>query len=230
MAECLMYEGHTGVVLGQTITLAGGSLVTIADGNLPAWIAAGFKMVLLSRPDQWQQGVMLPPWCPITNVPAKITLNSAECFAWYFGRAPRAYIAGNTLRHIWRVAIAQTGITWSEMFLAKGIMSAPGNQNLTIVGTISASLSAIGLTDTDVPVATGQSIEPGDDLWIGFAKLSTGSPDVRSSTFGDDLQRGLVVNAGNVRPSLIVGTPTSFTVAATSQEIPQFAVYPGGWQ
>jgi hypothetical protein len=230
MAECLMYEGHTGVVLGETITLAAGSLVEIADGNLPVWIAAGFKMVLLSRPDQWQQGMMLPPWCMIKNAIDKLTINSAECYAWYFGRAPRAYIAGNQLRHRWRVVNGQTGITWSEMFIAKGILTGGGDQTLTVVGTVSSSASVVGIVDTNIPIAAGQSISPGDDLWLGFAKLSSGSPDVRSGAFGDDLQRGLVVNAGNVRPSLIVGTPTLFTVAATSKETPQFAVYPGGWQ
>ena len=74
------------------------------------------------------------------------------------------------------------------------------------------------------PEVGGNTIATGDDLWWGFAKLATATPGFRGASFGDDMLRGYILDAGNVRPSPILGTPTLFSTSTTAS--PWFTVFP----
>jgi hypothetical protein len=145
------------------------------------------------------------------------TLGSTAAQVCYYGRAPRAYAVGETITANYIVTNAGSGFTWGEIAIGKGSIPSFANPSVTPVGfvNIAANLAANASYSTAIPVSAGQSIAQGDDVWLIFAKLSTGSPDLRGAAFGDVMQIGLQGTA-NMRPSTAIGTPTSFTREAAA--------------
>ncbi len=140
------------------------------------------------------------------------------CRALYMGKAPRRQ---NTtgVRVIHRVTTAITGTTWAELAIARGTLVLGGPSTLTLVGFIdtSAVWNTTGVKTTTVPVNIAQRLDGNDDVWLVWAKVSTGSPAFRAASLGDDLQTGVQLFAtANPRPSLNLGTPLSFAVEATA--------------
>jgi hypothetical protein len=226
VAQFIVNYDHTAVVLGTEVALKGGQIITDLEFNVPALIEAGFEMVEFSPTVNLALGAMSPPWCPTTSDVSSVTIGTGGCPAWYFGRARRLY-SGGELRVAARIVIGPVTTTWAEVFLAKGGLESAGNQTLTVVGVVSVAVeyAAPGLITVEIPMPPGQLIESGSDMWFGFANAALEGPTFRSSSVGDSLDRGFVVDAAGAQPSLIVGVPTLFTVSPAL--VPQFAVYGG---
>ena len=173
-------------------------------------------------PVQWSSRLLHPFGFTTGNATTNLSIGSVTCPAWYIGRAPYAL---TTVDVRLRVTVAMSGITWAQIFIAKGAPVLAGNASLTVVGyTGIASWTPAGLFTHTIAVAGGQSIAAGDDFWIGFAKLATGSPSLRASSVGDDVTSGCTVDAGNVKPQTLLGTPTTFTLAANTVTTPWLVV------
>lgn len=214
----LVERTGAGTAAIRTIGVAAGT-------DIPSTADADARYRAISYTAEWGQGGIIPPFCPLTALAgSNLSIGSTICPAWYFARAARAVTSINATM---RLTVANSGTTWIELFLAKGNLNAVGNKSLTVVGytALGTTFNTTGQVTTNIAVAGGQTVSAGDDLWLGFAKLSTGSPSFMGSSFGDQMQRGLIVDAGNVRPSVILGTPTTFTVAATGTALPNFIVY-----
>lgn len=172
--------------------------------------------------------IMSPAWATYQNTTSVISIGSTTCPAWYFGRTPKAL---TTVHVRVKPAVVISGVTWCELALATGPAPIPAtNATLTVVGYFSTGVSGAPFNSTNaatvtIPVSGGQTVNAGDHLWLTFAKLSTGSPSLRASPVGDEMSTGRYVDGGNVRPSVILGTPTSFTIGATSTLLHVFHVY-----
>jgi len=143
----------------------------------------------------------------------------------YIGRAPKSYTSFVIRLN---VTTGISGTTWAELAIGKSTAPAPATaKNITIVGytDVSSIINTTGAKSITISVSGGQSIDTGDHLWLTFAKSSTGTPGFRSNAVADLDDFGLILNAGNVRPSTIQGTPTSFAAGVTIVPI-QFLAYP----
>lgn len=197
-------------------------VLTRADGDGRYATTSG----VLSPSDADPQ-IMVPPWWPPRDTFTQIILGSTQSHAYYFGRATKAYTTFDVLH---RLTSSGSVFTWGELAIAKSTKPTPaGNRSLTVVGYTDTSgtwAAATGNKTTTVAVAGGQSIAVGDHLWIVLAKLSTGSPNFRCVPHADELDLGVVLEGGNVRPSVILGTPTTFNAGQTTRTPVVFAVYP----
>lgn len=170
--------------------------------------------------------ILIPWWYTPRDAFSTISLGSTHCHAYYFGRAVQAFTTFDVLH---RVATQITGTTWAEIAIAKSTKPTPaGNRSLTVVGYINAiaTWTGTGNKTATIPVSGGQSIAAGDHLWIVAAKLSTSSPAFRACPVADELDTGTILEGGNVRPSVILGTPTTFNAGQTTRLPMLFAVYP----
>ena len=247
MARYIVYITHEADVVGVGPTrLLGGTFIDDAAWSVAALLAAGFILLpvvdtggaptdFLSRNGLWTApssaptpAIMHPPWAAFTNITSNVSIGSTLCPAWYFGRAPKAL---TTLDVRTKIVTVMTGTTWCELAVAKGPAPIPATgASLTVVGYYSTGASGAPFNSTNpstvtIPVSGGQSIDLGDHLWLVFAKLSTGSPAFRAGGAANELNTGHYVDAGNVRPSTILGTPTAFAIGATTTNLPVFYVY-----
>jgi hypothetical protein len=154
--------------------------------------------------------VLMAPHFATANLTGVKTITTATSFAIYVGKAPRS-LSSVVLRA--RVTTAMGTITWGEVAIATGAINVGGNPTLTVVGyaDVSASYNSLGQKSTTINVSAGQAINEGDDLWVIIGNQATTACIVRAQSIADDLQVGLQGSAA-ARPSLIVGTPTAFTI------------------
>lgn len=154
--------------------------------------------------------VLQAPHFATANLTATKTITSGSSFALYFGRAPRSL---TSVQIRLRVTTAMATITWGEVGLAKGVPNLGGNPTLTVVGyaDISATHNSTGQKSTTINVSSGQSINEGDDLWVIVGNSAATALVIRAQSIADDIQAGYQASAAQ-RPSLIVGTPTVFTI------------------
>ncbi|MGD9674490.1 MAG: hypothetical protein AB7U98_13540 [Candidatus Nitrosocosmicus sp.] len=150
------------------------------------------------------------PGFSTANLTSTKTITSGSCFAVYVGKATKA-VTSAVVRA--RVTTAAATITWAEVALAKGSINVGGNPSLTVVGfaDVSATYNSTGQKSTTINVASGQSINPGDDLWVIIGNAATTAAVVRAASIADDIQVGQQASVAS-RPSTIVGTPTAFTI------------------
>jgi hypothetical protein len=184
------------------------TLIVDEEGDVTVLNASGVpKNALMISPNA---SVMMAPHFSTANLTGVKTITSLSTFAVYIGKAPRALTAV-TLRS--RVTTAMATITWGEVAIAKGAINPGGNPTLTVVGytDVSATFNSLGQKSTSISVASGQSINEGDDLWVLIGNQATTAAIMRAQSIADDLQVGLQA-AFAVRPSTIVGTPTVFTL------------------
>lgn len=236
MADYVVYEDHTGTVtvggLPVVVSLRGGQVVTDSQYTIADLVAAGFRLVQLNLvggdiadPDDQ---VMTPPWFQLQDNSSNTgaAYGSTTSYANYFGRAKKAFSSFDVRLG---VVTAMSGITWGEFAIAKSVKPYPATaRNLTVVGytNVAAIINTIGAKTITIPVSGGQSVAAGDHLWLVFAKVSTGTPSFRSHPVADLMDMGFLLNGGNVRPSLILGTPTSFAAGQTVTLPMRFAVWP----
>lgn len=172
--------------------------------------------------------IMRPMWASFTNITSNVSIGSTTCPAWYFGRTKKAL---TTVDVRTKIVTVMTGTTWCELAIATGPAPIPATgATLTVVGYYSTGVSGAPFNSTNpstvtIPVSGGLSINAGDHLWLVFAKLSTGSPSFRAGGAADELSTGQYVDGGNVRPSVIQGTPTAFAIGATTTNLMTFFVY-----
>lgn len=148
------------------------------------------------------------------------TITDTQSFFVYIGKAPRA-LSSVVMRY--RVTTAAATFVWAEAAVATGAPVIGGNPSLTMRGfaDVSAVINSTGLKSTTINVSAGQSINEGDDVWLGLGNDITTAAIVRAGG-ADDIEMGTSCSAAQ-RPSLIIGTPTSFTVDTTGA-IPLFGV------
>ena len=149
-----------------------------------------------------------------------LVIGTTQCPAWYMGVAERSITSVDIAM---RITSAMTGVTWAELYIAKATLTMRSNPTLSVVGYVSVAVtwaSATGVLTSTVTVMGGNTIPPGTDWYLGFAKSSTGSPTFRAGSLGDDLQTGIILDGGNVRPSTLYNsgspTPTSFPIAGNT--------------
>lgn len=195
-------------VPGPKFTLLPGETVSYAFGN---WLHVDANGGVYGAGSQVQAaGVMMAPHFATANLTSTKTITSTNSFALYVGRLTKA-VASVQVRA--RVTTAVATITWAEVAIAKGSVNPGGNPTLTVVGyaDVSASYNSTGQKTTTVNVSAGQTLNPGDDLWLIVGNQATTAAALRAQSIADDLQAGLQASAV-ARPSLIVGTPTAFTI------------------
>lgn len=233
MADYVIYEDHIGVVLGAPVSLKGGQVISDSQFNIALLLAAGFRMVQLNLvtatlPSGEDPEVMVPPWFQLQDNTSNTgaAYGSTTSYANYFGRCNKAYTSFDARL---AVVMAMSGATWGEFAIAKSIKPYPATaRDLTVVGytDVTAIINTTGNKTITIPVSGGQEVEVGDHVWLVFAKLSTGTPAFRSHPVGDAMDMGFLLNGGNVRPSLILGTPTNFNAGQTGTNPIRFAVWP----
>lgn len=169
--------------------------------------------------------IMVPLWYTQVDAFSVQSIGSTECHAYYFGRASKAYTSF-LIRN--RIGTAISGATWGEVAIGKSTAPAPAtNKSITVVGYADMTTTYNGTGNKNITVNTsgGQTVSAGDHLWFIIAKLSTGSPSLRAIGSGDELDLGTILNGGNVRPSTILGIPTTFNAGQAYNKV-LFAVYP----
>lgn len=248
MALFCLYRDFEGIVLTIPYRLFGGQLIDSAQYPIAALVAAGAQLVAVQpggtgvflrgdgewaaaggfTPNDADPEIMTPPWFQLQDNTSNTgaAYGSTTSYANYFGRCMRSYTSFDVRLN---VVMAMTGTTWGEFAIAKSIKPFPGTaRNLTIVGfaDVSAIINTTGNKTITIPVDGSQAVNQGDHVWLVFAKLSTGTPAFRSHPVADLMDMGFLLNGGNVRPSLILGTPTSFAAGQTSMLPIRFAVWP----
>jgi hypothetical protein len=156
----------------------------------------------------------IPPFYSVTADTSNLALTtltatSGTDFAYYLGKADRAYNT-ITLRYNVQTALGAT-ITYSELAIYKGyptIGSATTTNTLTRCGftNTSAIFNSTGTKNTSVTV-TGITIN--DDIWVVFGTLTSGTNLVLAGGVVDDTFNGFI---GTVTGSLQPSTNTSLTI------------------
>lgn len=193
-----------------TAVLGPGEMAEYTDGFGWATFNASGTVKTVSQVTAPVPAVQRSPSFATANLTSAKTITSGSSFALYMGKAPRS-LTSVVMRS--RVTTAMATITWGEVAIAKGAPVVGGNPSLTVVGwtDVSASFNSTGQKSTTINVAANQVINEGDDLWLLIGNAATTALQVRAQSIADDLQSGYQASAAQ-RPSLIVGTPTSFTI------------------
>lgn len=189
---------------------AGESLMWDEQTGLKVFDASGRLKVRELVPGG--QSSILGPQIESATAATTRTITTTNTFWVYVGKAPRAL---SSLVMHYRVTTAMATITWGEIAVATGAVNPGGNPTLTVRGyaDVSAIANSTGIKRTTINVSSGQAINEGDDLWLGFGNQATTAAVVRGGG-ADDVESGTSAS-GAQRPSLIVGTPTAFTVDST---------------
>lgn len=201
----------------DTTLAAGESLMWDESTGLKVFDASGRLKVRELVPGG-TASVMGPVVFDPTTPTLTRTVTSTNTVWAYIGKAPRAL---TSLVMHYRVTTGMGTITWGEIAVATGTPTAGANPSLTVRGfaDVSAIANSTGIKRTTINVSASQAINEGDDLWLGLGNQATTAAVVRAGG-ADDVESGTTA-IGAQRPSLIVGTPTSFTVD-TSGAVPLF--------
>lgn len=196
--------------LTPKVSLQPGELLEWIDGVGARRLDATGRLMQRESAGGQESTILLPKTAGTANLTSVKSLTTTNAFAVYVGRAPRA-LSGIEVRY--RVTTAAATITWAEVAVAKGAPTFGTNPNLTVVGwaDVSAVINSTGQKSTTINVSSGQAINEGDDLWLLIGNQATTVGVVRALSIADDLQTGVQASAVQ-RPSLIVGSPTSFTI------------------
>jgi hypothetical protein len=158
-----------------------------------------------------------------TNLTTAEAIADGDTYAVYMGRAPR-YLASVSVRY--RVTIAAVAITWAEVAIATGAPNLGGAPTLTPRGhaNVAAVVNSTGQKTTTVSVAAGQTIQPGDDVWVLIGNdVTTTAMSVRALSVGDDITAGFQATA-TTRPSTNIGTPVAFSAVSNTANAPWVAI------
>lgn len=130
------------------------------------------------------------------------TSGSLSCRAFYYGKAPKA-ITSLVVRY--RVTTAGSGFAWAELAIGTAAPVNGGPTSVVIQGYTDTSgiWNSTGVKSTTIAV-TG-TVAAGDDIWLVWAKSSTGSPSFRAMSVGDDLATGLQAFSDGTQPSGLPG-------------------------
>jgi len=144
-----------------------------------------------------------------TTLTTSLTVTSGTDFAYYLGKADRAY-TNITVRYNISTALGTT-ITYAELAIYKGyptIGSATTTNTITRCGFTDTSsvFNSTGLKNTSVNV-TGVTIN--DDLWVVFANVTSGTNMILWGGITDETYNGFI---GTVTGSLRPSTNSSLTI------------------
>lgn len=218
--------------VSMATALAGKQLASEkGNANGYASLDAGGKVPSAQLPSisgaQQIGAVRLAPTFATAGTTSAKTITTTNTFALYMGKAPAAIAAGGTLRMRYQVTTAAATITWAELAVATGAPVAGGNPTLTVQGfaNVAAVVNSTGLKTTAVTISVGQSIAAGDDIWLLVGCQATTACALRAQSIADTLQTGAQAS-GVLRPSLIVGTPTAYTIEGTTTLAAWLAIVP----
>mgnify|MGYP006972341757 CR=1 FL=1 len=216
----LQVTDGTNTVPSYKRLLLPGELILYTGNAWQAFDANG-NLYTAGVPQQFPSLLVCPMFATAALTGTK-TITSNSCFAVYVGKATKA-VSSAQLR--WQVTTAMATITWGEVAIAKGAINPGGNPTLTVVGyaDVSAVANSTGRKTTTINVASGQSIAPGDDIWVIIGNQATTACVVRAPTMADDNQVGVQASVAS-RPSTIVGKPTVFTIEGASTLAPWVAL------
>lgn len=164
----------------------------------------------------------IPFWAS-ANGTSNRTWTSGQTVAAYIGRAMNRIPAGSAYTGCYQIATSPATVTWHEVAIATGLHPGPGNNpTLTVQGFADVSGdTGTGVKRRPITIAANREIPRGADLWLLVGSQATTPGAVRASSFGDQVELGLSAIA-TARPSLIVGTPTAFTVDTSANNVPLF--------
>jgi hypothetical protein len=142
------------------------------------------------------------------NATTVLTSTSGTDYGQYLGRADRSL---STVKVAYRVVGSPSPITWAEVAIYRtkiSIASATTVATFCGFADISATIGSTGQKITTIPV-TG--INQGDDLFVVFGSVHTGTYTLRAG-LADDISAGNIGTAtGSLRPS------TNNTLTLTTQ-------------
>jgi hypothetical protein len=155
------------------------------------------------------------------NITTARTFTSPLSIAAYLGRCTRRL---TSVTGCFRVTTGAAGVTWAEVAIATGAPVLAGNPTLTVRGftDIAASITGTGIMRIVITVQSG-AIPRGSDIWLMVGQNATVTQaQIRCSSYDDQLQMGQSCRAAS-RPSVILNTPTAFTVD-TTENLPLYNV------
>lgn len=194
-------------------------LAEVANNTIKANVSGGtanpsdVSIATLERSFANRRGPLIYPTC---MAPASVTATRQ----WSSGNAAALHCVApkriSSVQARYRITSAAASITWAELALARGALVAGGNPTLTVFATASIAADlTVGLKLVTITIPGGSELEPGEEFWFVYAHSATTAAIARAA-LADDIQTGAFASAGStaspVRPSVIVGTPTAFTL------------------
>lgn len=145
------------------------------------------------------------------------SLSSNANQLYYYGKAPRNWASGSLVGVTHRMVSAGSGFTWAELAICTGSFVRGGAPTVWAVGYVNmvSQLTGSGgiVVYTEVPVMKSGGILAGEDIWLLWGKLSTGSPALWSSGLNEPFNMGVnCLMTGTWQPSTFVNTNTFVTV------------------
>lgn len=196
--------------------------VTLRAGEAMCFThAAGWQVLTAQGVPRMQSANIAPP--ASLRLPAGFmgststkTLTKGTTFGVYIGRAEWAQTLWSVRYNITTAATAT--VSWAEVAVAKGDLTLATNPSLTVVGyaDISSTITGTGAQSVSVNLSSGQIVHEGDDLWVLLGHDGSGTTAVaRACSVADELTCGFQVSATE-RPSLILGTGTTFSIESSA--------------
>lgn len=179
--------------IGQAVGANG--TVLVADSTQ----STGIKW---AAPSAVGSGGMMDVTFPIGSGGAGSTQTLAtNVRAYYLGKATRAYTSVDV---VWHVVTVGSSITWAEVAICSGSFVPNAGTTLTTRGFTSVAATIAAGTVNKVTTVAVSGIAAGDELWVVFGSVQTGTtPILESFALSSSLQYGQSVAAANasVRPS-----------------------------
>ena len=197
--------------LTPAVTLQAGECLEYRPEQGWTPLDAGGRAKVASGSSQAPPTVLVSPIFSSAGLTSVKSLTNTTAFAVYVGKAPRALTQAQVRL---RVTTAEITVVASEVAIAKGAIVVGGNPILTVVGTLSTATiwTSLGQYTHTVPVAVGQQIAEGDDLWVVLYGNATTPTVVRGVSIADDLQVGLQGSRATSLPSSRVGLADTYTI------------------
>lgn len=149
------------------------------------------------------------------NATTVLTVASATNYAFYLGKADRAY---NQVTIQWQVTTALGAtITYADVAIYKGTPLIGSGFTGTLCGWREASgatQSGYGSTGVKTTPIITSGITAGDDIWVVFANQTSGTNAVIRAGLVDDIGAGFIQTATGARP---VNAPTAVFTKQVAQ-------------
>ena len=200
--------------MSPAVTLGAGEALVYQDGIGFYVLDANGRQKVFSESVSPIPQVEFSPLHANTAGSTTKTITSGSTFWVYMGKAPRAL---TSVQARIRVTTAAATITWAEAAIGKGPVNVGGNTTFPVIGfaDTSAIVNSTGLKTITINVSSGQAINAGDDIWLGFGNQATTALVLRGDSGLDDIVTGCL-QSGATRPSTVVGTATAWTAEANT--------------
>lgn len=220
-------DGSTGTAANRFLCPGSTSVVIPANGSADLWydstssrwrVRLSADSVSSSTSVNANRFVQIPGFQGGNAVTTGKSLGSTQNQLYYYGRAPTDWASGSVIGVSYRTISAGSGFTWAELAICTGSFVRGSAPTIWAVGYVSIATKLTGTNTNEyaeIPVMKSTGIRAGEDIWLLWGKLSTGSPTIQASTITDTLVSGMGVNClmtGTWQPSTFVNTNTFVTV------------------